>query len=267
MTIDFDALNVEALRRVRAGLEDRELFGGFPGKTLFLAITGSHTYGFPSPDSDIDVRGRYALPLRELIGLKKPTETYNRTFISDGVELDIEAHDLGKYLRLLMKNGGNMLEQILSPLMVESFVGFEEFQQLSCNAMTRGVVRHYQGFLSRQIKIVKETPDVQAKSVLYLFRVALTGIHLLRTGEMELNVRVLNEEFQIPYLPELWDSKVTNPEKAHFANLDRERVLADAQQLDDELRASAATSPLPEELPNFDALEEFLCRLRLEETR
>ena len=37
---------------------------GHPYPLLFATISGAHLYGFPSPDSDYDLRGAHLLPLR-----------------------------------------------------------------------------------------------------------------------------------------------------------------------------------------------------------
>ena len=34
-----------------------------PYPLLFATISGAHLYGFPSPDSDFDLRGAHVLPL------------------------------------------------------------------------------------------------------------------------------------------------------------------------------------------------------------
>ena len=34
---------------------------------LFATISGAHLYGFPSPDSDYDLRGVHLLPLRDVV--------------------------------------------------------------------------------------------------------------------------------------------------------------------------------------------------------
>src|SRR5688572_32487603 len=52
----------------------------------------------------------------------------------------------------------------------------------------------------------KESPR-RAKPLLYVFRVLLTGIHLMRTARIEANLVTLNEEFRLPYLPELIQKK------------------------------------------------------------
>lgn len=40
-----------------------------PYPFLFATISGAHLYGFPSPDSDYDLRGVHILPVKELLGL------------------------------------------------------------------------------------------------------------------------------------------------------------------------------------------------------
>ena len=38
-----------------------------PYPLLFATISGAHLYGFPSPDSDYDIRGVHALPAPHLV--------------------------------------------------------------------------------------------------------------------------------------------------------------------------------------------------------
>src|SRR4051794_32354673 len=96
----------------------RRLVGREADAPLFVAVSGAHLYGFPSPDSDVDLRGSHLLPLRAVIGLDLPEETVERKLDLQGVEVELVSHDLGKFLRLLVKNNGYVLEQIFSPLVV-----------------------------------------------------------------------------------------------------------------------------------------------------
>ena len=41
-----------------------------PYPLVFVTISGAHLYGFPSADSDYDLRGVHLLPLAEVVGLK-----------------------------------------------------------------------------------------------------------------------------------------------------------------------------------------------------
>jgi predicted nucleotidyltransferase len=46
-----------------------------PYPLLFATVSGAHLYGFPSPDSDYDLRGVHILPVQEVIGLEPGRET------------------------------------------------------------------------------------------------------------------------------------------------------------------------------------------------
>ena len=78
-----------------------------PYPMLFTTISGAHLYGFPSPDSDFDLRGVHILPLRDMIGLQVRNETIERTVVDDGLEIDLVTHDAHKYFTLMMKKSGH----------------------------------------------------------------------------------------------------------------------------------------------------------------
>jgi small subunit ribosomal protein S15 len=50
--------------------------------------------------------------------------------------------------------------------------------------------------------------------------VLLTGIHLMRTGEMEANLVTQNEEFRLPDLADLVARKLAGPEKSKLEDAD-----------------------------------------------
>lgn len=70
----------------------------------FITVSGAHLYGFPSEDSDIDLRGCYQLPLEDMIGLRRPVETRDLKLDLAGREVELVGHEVGKYLRLLCKH-------------------------------------------------------------------------------------------------------------------------------------------------------------------
>src|SRR5215470_5952894 len=87
-----------------------------PYPLLFATISGAHLYGFPSPDSDFDLRGAHVLPLKEVVGLRTGPETIERSAVREGIEVDLVTHDVRKFFSLLLKKNGYVLEQVLSPL-------------------------------------------------------------------------------------------------------------------------------------------------------
>src|SRR5688572_13227944 len=52
-----------------------------PYPLLFATISGAHLYGFPSPDSDYDLRGAHVLPLDAVVGLEVRDETVQQEMI------------------------------------------------------------------------------------------------------------------------------------------------------------------------------------------
>ena len=89
-----------------------------PYPLLFMTVSGAHLYGFPSPDSDFDLRGVHMLPLPSLLGLDVKDETISKTEIRNNREIDLVTHDAKKFFHLLLKRNGYVLEQLYSPLIV-----------------------------------------------------------------------------------------------------------------------------------------------------
>jgi hypothetical protein len=50
--------------------ELRDIMGEQPYPLLFATVSGAHLYGFPSRDSDVDLRGVHVLPAAEVVGLR-----------------------------------------------------------------------------------------------------------------------------------------------------------------------------------------------------
>src|ERR1044071_7606870 len=91
-----------------------------PYPLVFVTISGAHLYGFPSPDSDFDLRGMHVLPVNEVIGLDPGTETIEISRKEPGLELDLVTHDVRKFCILLLRKNGYVLEQLYSPLIVRT---------------------------------------------------------------------------------------------------------------------------------------------------
>ena len=230
-----------------------------PG-ALFWTVSGSHLYGFPSADSDIDLRGCFLAPLRALVGLRPPAETVEPKGDLGGVEVEAVSHEVGKYLRLMCKHNGYVLEQVFSPLVVHGADFLARLRPLAQKCVTRHCYNHYRGFLHTRRKLFDKEEVKRAKTLLYAYRVALTGVHLLETGEVETHLPTLNERFGLPFIPEL----IARKAGAEFGTLTDLDVTFHAEQLDAwEARLTAAhgASTLPAEAP-ADELDRFLVDVR-----
>jgi predicted nucleotidyltransferase len=236
---------------------------GQPYPFLFVTISGAHLYGFPSPDSDYDVRGVHVLPVREVVGLDPGRETIGATEVRDGLEIDLVTHDAKKFFGLLLKKNGYVLEQLYSPLVVKTSPEHEELKEIARGCVTRHHSHHYFGFAETQWKLFDKERPRRVKPLLYVFRVLLTGVHLMRTGSVEANLRVLNEEFGLPYLPELIGRKLQGPERSALEDADVDFYRGEYERLRALLEEAYQTSALPEAPSARAALDDLLVRLRL----
>jgi predicted nucleotidyltransferase len=236
-----------------------------PYPLLFATISGAHLYGFPSPDSDYDLRGVHVLPLEKVVGLDVGDETVQDERVIEGLEMDIVSHDARKFFGLLLKKNGYVLEQLFSPLVVQTSPEHGELKTLAKDCITRHHSHHYFGFAETQWKLfLKESPR-RVKPLLYVYRVLLTGIHLMRTGTVEANLVTLNEAFQLPYIPELVARKLAGPEQSILADTDITFYEAEYQRLRAELQSAHEACRLSE-LPSDEtkaALNDLLVRVRL----
>ncbi|MBV9710968.1 MAG: nucleotidyltransferase domain-containing protein [Ktedonobacteraceae bacterium] len=103
-----------------------------PYPLLAMTLSGAHLYGFPSPDSDYDLRGVYILPVHEVLGLYEGRESITSMSVRSGLEIDLVMHDIKKFFSLLVnKKSGLVLEQIYSPLLLYAAPEHEELKQLA----------------------------------------------------------------------------------------------------------------------------------------
>jgi len=135
--------------------------------------------------------------------------------------------------------------------------------ELGRGCVTRPTVRHYLGFAHGRRKRLAE-PDPTVKHLLYAYRVLLTGIHMMRTGEVVANIQVLNERFGLDQIDELVERKREGAETMALDDSDTERHGDLLDRLEAELHAAHEASELPEEPTTAAALEEFVVRIRLE---
>jgi uncharacterized protein len=229
---------------------------------VFATISGAHLYGFPSPDSDYDLRGVHVLPARAVLGLVPRQETIETSQNLQGTLIDLVTHDAEKFFRLLLRRNGYVLEQVLSPLIVQTGPEHVELCSLAQGCITRHHAHHYLGFARSQWSLFLKEQPRRVKPLLYVYRVILTGLHLMRTGEVQANLVMLNAEARLPYIADLIAAKLAG-EAATLTDTDvavHEREFA---RLLAALAAARDASALPETPSAGPALSDLLIRLRL----
>lgn len=230
---------------------------------LFATISGAHLYGFPSPDSDYDLRGAHVLPVEAVVGLETRDETLEDSRVIEGLEMDIVSHDVRKFFRLLLKKNGYVLEQVYSPLIVHTTPAHAELKEIAKGCITKHHAHHYFGFAETQWKLFDKERPRRVKPLLYVYRVLLTGIHLMRTGVVNANLVELNEKARLPYIADLIARK-QSVENTALADADIEFHQREYERLKAELQGAHEASELRErpDEQTMAALNALLVRVR-----
>lgn len=117
--------------------------------TILLAVeSGSRAWGFPSPDSDNDVRFFYVRPLSHYVGLAESRDVIETPI--DGL-WDVNGWDLRKALQLLVKGNATVAEWLASPLIYREHGPFPYRLRdlIKRHASEEASARHYYGLTSK----------------------------------------------------------------------------------------------------------------------
>jgi len=141
-------------------------------KILYACETGSRAWGFPSPDSDYDIRFVYMHERDWYLGLHQRKDTIE---IMDG-DLDITGWDLRKCLTLLKKSNAPLIERFQSPVEYYAVPGFkDDFKTLVKNYYSPiAVFYHHHSLAKKFWEEMKDKEAYKLKSLFYLLRSLLS---------------------------------------------------------------------------------------------
>ena len=228
---------------------------------LVVYLSGSHAYGFPSPDSDVDLKAVHIAPTSKLVGLHAGKLHRDRLEMIDDIEVDYTSNELGPVLRGILSGNGNYIERILGSLYVTTSPAHQALIPLVKNSLARNAFGHYAGFATSQRKAVDDSETPRAKNVLYVLRTALTGTHLLATGEMVIDITELMDDHGFGAARELIAIKQSG-ERTELEARDAVRWRGELDRAMDGLVAARDRSPLPEKPENGAELNAWLVETR-----
>ena len=235
-----------------------------PGTMLCCAVTGSHMYGFASADSDLDIKGIHIAPTRSLLGLRRDQRSaaHDTTENFEGVEFDFTTNEAGEALAILLSGNGSVLERILSPLQIVEHPNLAELQAITKRSLSQRFAKHYVGFFHGCRRDFLRTSTL--KGLLSAYRVGLTGLTMLDTGDVETNLLVLAQKCGFDGVEELVARiRVELPGGVADRFLVEQHESA-LERLQTQLVASEARSQLPPHSTNADELNDWLVERRLE---
>ena len=158
--------------RIATALAQLEATHGI--RILYACESGSRAWGFPSPDSDYDVRFIYCHPPAWYLTLDEGPDTLN--FPIDD-ELDLAGWELRKALRLLRASNASGFEWLQSPIVYHEALDFRArlAPLLPAAFNLKAGLHHYLGQLRRGVEEDLTGPDVRLKRLFYALRSALAA--------------------------------------------------------------------------------------------
>ena len=143
-------------------------------KILYACESGSRAWGFPSPDSDYDVRFIYAHDLDWHLSMLDKKDTIDIPINDD---LDIGGWEIKKALGLLWKSNPPLLEWLQSPIVYQldgQFLkGIQELTQEYFSPIA--VMHHYLSMSKKYFEASQESNEVKLKKYFYALRTAIAG--------------------------------------------------------------------------------------------
>lgn len=227
---------------------------------IFATVTGSHAFGYASPLSDYDVHGAHLLSLYHVLGFTLSGETVEfKASIGSEIDADIATHDLKKFLLLLLKGNGNVLEDLYSSLVVATSPLHEELKTLGKGCITRMCANHYKGMAYNQQRRM-QVNDV--KKLLHMYRCLLMGIHLMRSGELVMDVPALAREYEQPQIPDIIEEKLSGVEGLDNFEMKQHMEILEVLHIRLDLAQNASQLPDKPSPETRQELEELLIRVR-----
>jgi uncharacterized protein len=185
---------MENIRNILKGIEQKKNI-----KILYACETGSRAWGFPSPDSDYDIRFIYMHERDWYLSLSQRKDTIE---IMDG-DLDITGWDLRKCLTLLKKSNTPLIERFQSPIEYYAVDGFkDEFKKLIENYYSPIAVFFHHYSLAKNFWMdLKDKDEFKLKSYFYLIRSLLSCNWIIEDNsvlpmEIEGLMKYIDEDFK-----------------------------------------------------------------------
>jgi|TARA_Y100000310_G_C20560402_1_gene752759 hypothetical protein len=229
------------------------------GEPLFLMLSGAHNFGFPSKDSDMDIRGVYFAPTTNFLDLdSKQKKVFE--YMSDDRNLDVSVDELRHYLQLVSNSNGNRIEWPFSELIIYQSQDFENLKKtIQESAICKKTFDHYLHF-ARDMWDGK-TKEEGVKKDLYALRVYMTGITLLEEEIICSDIKRLNQRFGEEIEPML--KTKYDCEKNLSQGYDRRKLSQVIQSLDDRIILAHQNSNLPD-YPDTEKINEYHRNFRID---
>lgn len=210
---------------------------------IYSCVVGSRAYGLDGPDSDTDRRGVFLAPADAFWRLDPPP-THR-----DGPRPEELHWELARCLQLGLAANPTVLEVLWSPLVETLTPVGQRLLDARSALLSRRVADTYGRYAKAQLGKLVATRDrgepVKWKQAMHMLRLLRAGAHVLRTGEVLVDVTPWRDDLlAVRSGAVAWES-----------------VLLLSEDLHADLGRALAETPLPAE-PDRATVDEFLIDVR-----
>lgn len=173
---------------------------------ILLALeSGSRAWGFPSSDSDYDVRMIYARNMQEYLSIEQQRDVIETDLVDDaflGVPLDLNGWDLRKTLQLALKSNAVVVEWLVSPIIYMSdSVVVTKLLQFASSVADLDTFQYHYDHLARHAweDIIQSSGSVKLKKYFYVLRPAIALAWIRRFGKVPpMNIAQMMADLELP---------------------------------------------------------------------
>lgn len=243
---------------IPASLLSRFLREHMTSKLLVVSVSGPHACGYASKGSPLELKGIHVEATENLVGLHAAPKAFNWVGEFEGQRIDYSSEELGEGLRKLLKGDGSMLERILASRQLVRSEDLRQLQKVTRSNVSRRFFTYYRTF-SKGVLREYESEQRTVRHLLGAYRLALSGVHLLRVGKVLLDLMTLANAYGFSQLEELVKIYRENP----AAVLEKDsRWINRLVRLHSLLEQALEKATLPIDPENPGGVEDYLLDMR-----
>lgn len=180
--------------------------------TLYVALSGSHAYGFPSATSDLDIRKIHVAPIgtlfEEMGSNASPTKgvfgTVESSYHTGLTVVDEVSYEVGRFVHLLKGGNAGMYEIAMSPIVLYQHEWAETLRRAARESTCQRHVKHHLGLAHSEwagslVPHYDENARLQGynaytiKKLLYAFRSLLAAVAVIESDAYTVDIQSLME--------------------------------------------------------------------------
>ena len=151
---------------------------------LFATVVGSHMWRMEHEGSDVDVFIIRKNPIKNILVGETTGKTIQNKIQIDGVDVDYNIHEVGKVIKMLIKNNPNFIWGVTSPVFLAgNKIIHREMMELASILVSKEIYKPIRGMIVHNTK--KYSKNLSEKRCNTIARTALFGINVLTNGSFK----------------------------------------------------------------------------------